>query len=95
MSLTEEEHAAWIAAAGGRGLSSWAREQVTAQLEQGQSPGGSAEVAKLRADLGRVGSNLNQLMRAVNSGQAPGSQELLDAVQATREELARVRVELP
>lgn len=95
MSLTEEEHAAWIDAAGGRGLSAWAREQVTAQLEQGQPEGRSVEVAKLRADLGRVGSNLNQLMRAVNSGQAPGSQELLEAVQATREELARVRVELP
>lgn len=95
MSLTDEEHAAWTAAAGGGGLSAWAREQVTAQLEQGQPQVHSAEVAKLRADLGRVGSNLNQLMRAVNSGQAPGSQELLQAVQATREELARVRVELP
>ena len=53
------------------------------------------EVAKLRADLGRVGSNLNQLVRAVNSGHAPSSAELLEAVQATREELARVRGELP
>lgn len=96
MSLTEEEHAAWTAAAAGRGLSRWAREQVTAQLEQGQpTQGSAAEVAKLRADLGRVGSNLNQLVRAVNSGHAPSSGELLEAVQATREELARVRGELP
>ena len=58
-------------------------------------PGNGAEVAKLRADLGRVGSNLNQLVRAVNSGQTPASAELLEAVQATREELARVRGELP
>jgi hypothetical protein len=96
MSLTEEEHAAWSAAAGDRGLSAWAREQVAAQLEQEQPHQGSgAEVAKLRADLGRVGSNLNQLVRAVNSGHAPPSAELLEAVQATRQELARVRGELP
>ena len=100
MSLTEDEHAAWTAAAEGRGLSAWAREQVTAQLEAeqpqtGKHQGNGAEVAKLRADLGRVGSNLNQLVRAVNSGHAPTSTELLEAVQATREELARVRSELP
>lgn len=100
MSLTEEEHSAWSAAAAERGLSIWAREQVTAQLEAeqppaGQSQGHGVEVAKLRADLGRVGSNLNQLVRAVNSGHAPSSGELLEAVQATREELARVRGELP
>lgn len=95
MSLTEEEHAAWTAAAEGRGLSAWAREQVAAQLEAEQPQGNGSEVAKLRADLGRVGSNLNQLVRAVNSGHAPSSSELLEAVQATREELARVRGELP
>ena len=100
MSLTEDEHAAWTAAAAGRGLSAWAREQVTAQLESedsasGKFQGNGAEVAKLRADLGRVGSNLNQLVRAANSGHAPSSPELLEAVQATREELARVRGELP
>ncbi|MGA7205270.1 MAG: plasmid mobilization relaxosome protein MobC [Specibacter sp.] len=95
MSLTEEEHAAWTAAAEGRGLSAWARDQVAAQLEAEHPRGGGAEVAKLRADLGRVGSNLNQLVRAVNSGHAPSSPELLEAVQATREELARVRGELP
>ena len=94
MSLTEEEHAAWSAAAQGRGLSAWAREQVAAQLEDEQPRGNGAEVAKLRADLGRVGSNLNQLVRAVNSGHAPNGTELLEAVQATREELARVRGEL-
>ena len=95
MSLTEEEHAAWTAAAAGRGLSAWAREQVSAQLEAGKPRGNGAEVAKLRADLGRVGSNLNQLVRAVNSGQTVPSAELLEAVQTTREELARVRGELP
>ena len=41
MSLTEEEHAAWAAAAAGRGLSAWAREQVIAQLEQEQPTQGN------------------------------------------------------
>ncbi|MBB2997504.1 plasmid mobilization relaxosome protein MobC [Paeniglutamicibacter cryotolerans] len=95
MSLTEEEHESWTVAAAGRSLSAWAREQVAAQLEQGQPQNNGSEVARLRADLGRVGSNLNQLVRAVNSGHTPGSAELLEAVQAAREELARVRGELP
>jgi len=97
MSLTEEEHAALVAAAGDRSVSAWARGEILARLDTSDSNHISAagEVAKLRADLGRVGSNLNQLVRAVNSGHAPSSTELLEAVQATREELARVRGELP
>ncbi|GAA1499307.1 plasmid mobilization relaxosome protein MobC [Paeniglutamicibacter kerguelensis] len=97
MSLTEEEHAALIAAAGDRSVSAWARGEILAQLDVSDSNhiGAAGEIAKLRADLGRVGSNLNQLVRAVNSGHAPSSPELLEAVQATREELARVRGELP
>ncbi|MGA7205278.1 MAG: plasmid mobilization relaxosome protein MobC, partial [Specibacter sp.] len=90
MSLTEEEHAALSAAAGDRSVSAWARGEILAKLDTSDSNHISAgvEVAKLRADLGRVGSNLNQLVRAVNSGHAPSSSELLEAVQATREELA-------
>lgn len=97
MSLTEEEYAALSAAAEGRKISSWAREQILARLDTSDAShiDAAGEVAKLRADLGRVGSNLNQLVRAVNSGQTASSTELLEAVQATREELARVRGELP
>ncbi|MGP9033375.1 plasmid mobilization relaxosome protein MobC [Glutamicibacter mysorens] len=76
-------------------MSVWARERLLESLDTDPTPGAGAEVARLRADLGRVGSNLNQLVRAVNSGQTVPSAELLDAVQATREELARVRGELP
>lgn len=94
MSLTEEEHAAWTVAAEGRGLSAWARDQVTAQLESGRPGDDGKEVARLRADLGRMGSNLNQLTRAVNSGQVLAHRELLEAVEATRQELARLRGEL-
>lgn len=97
MSLTEDEHVALSAAAGDRSVSAWARGKILAQLDTSDAShtGAAGEIAKLRADLGRVGSNLNQLVRAVNSGHAPSSSELLEAVQATREELARVRGELP
>lgn len=95
LSLSDQEHETLVAAAGGRQVSVWARERLLESLNTDPTPGAGAEVARLRADLGRVGSNLNQLMRAVNSGQTVPSAELLDAVQATREELARVRGELP
>ncbi|MDN5878404.1 MAG: MobC family plasmid mobilization relaxosome protein [Micrococcaceae bacterium] len=48
----------------------------------------------MRADLGRMGSNLNQPTRAVNSGQVLAHGELLETVEATRQELARLRGEL-
>jgi len=95
LSLSDQEHEALVAAAEGRRVSVWARERLLESLESELVVGAGIEVAKLRADLGRVGSNLNQLVRAVNSGHTPGSDELLEAVQATREELARVRGELP
>lgn len=95
LSLSEQEHEALVAAAGGRRVSVWARERLLESLATDPAPGAGVEVARLRADLGRVGSNLNQLVRAVNSGQTVPSAELLEAVQATRKELARVRGELP
>jgi hypothetical protein len=95
LSLSDEEHETLVAAAEGRRVSVWARERLLESLAKDPTSGSGAEVARLRADLGRVGSNLNQLVRAVNSGQTVPSAELLDAVQATREELARVRGELP
>lgn len=95
LSLSDQEHEALVAAAGGRRVSVWAREVLLEKLDTSEASHILGEVARLRADLGRVGSNLNQLVRAVNSGQTVPSAELLDAVQATREELARVRGELP
>ncbi len=95
LSLSDQEHDALAVAAGEQRVSVWARERLLESLESEPVAGAGAEMAKLRADLGRVGSNLNQLVRAVNSGHAPGGSELLEAVQATREELARVRGELP
>lgn len=96
LSLTEAEHAAWVAAAGGQRLSVWAREQVQAQLAQEQPHAGqAAELARLRADLARVGSNLNQLMRATHQGQVPDSAELVQAVNGLWQELVLVRRDLP
>lgn len=95
LSLSDQEHEALVAAAEGRRVSVWAREVLLEKLDTSEVSHMPGEVARLRADLGRMGSNLNQLVRAVNSGQIVPSAELLDAVQATREELARVRGELP
>lgn len=94
LSLSDQEHETLVAAAGGRRVSVWARERLLESLATDPAPGTGVEVARLRADLGRVGSNLNQLVRAVNSGQTVPSAELLAAVEATREELVRVRGEL-
>lgn len=95
LSLSDQEYEALVAAAEGRRVSVWAREVLLEGLDTSEVSHIASEVARLRADLGRVGSNLNQLVRAVNSGQTVPSAELLEAVQATREELARVRGELP
>lgn len=95
LSLSDHEYETLTAAAGDERVSAWARERLLESLATDPAPGAGVEVARLRADLGRVGSNLNQLVRTVNSGQIVPSAELLEAVQATREELARVRGELP
>lgn len=96
MSLTEAEHRAWTEAAGGQRLSVWARERVQEQLEASTPRVGEVqELARIRADLARVGSNLNQLMRAVNQGQVVPTPQLQEAVQALAQELGAVRKELP
>lgn len=96
MSLTEDEHQAWTSAADGERLSVWARERVQEQLEAGTPRVGEAqELARIRADLARVGSNLNQLMRAVNQGQVVPTQQLHKAVDALAQELGALRRVLP
>lgn len=90
LSLSDVEHAAWSAAAKDAGVGSlarWARERVTSSLT----------LAHLgHSDLGRVGSNLNQIARALNvaerggpDGPTPG--EALDAIGAVRAQLAEIR----
>lgn len=96
MSLTEAEHRAWTEAAGGQRLSVWARERVQEQLDADTPGVGEVqELARIRADLARVGSNLNQLMRAVNQGQVVPTPQLHEAVDALASQLGAVRRRLP
>jgi hypothetical protein len=105
--LTPAEHARWVAAAtaGGRGqMGRWVRETVTARLDgRAAAAPVSAEageqLAALRGELSKVGSNLNQVARALNV-QAKGGPvqvtrgDALQVVEATRVELGRVRDQL-
>lgn len=75
--LTPGERASWheAARAAGRGkTAAWVREVVTAHLEGGSSrpAAADAEVARVRAELARIGNNLNQLARQVNAGALGG-----------------------
>ena len=94
--MTEAEHRAWTEAAGGQRLSVWARERVQEQLDADTPGTGEVqELARIRADLARVGSNLNQLMRAVNQGQVVPTPQLYEAVGALASQLGAMRRELP
>ncbi|HLS02819.1 MAG TPA: plasmid mobilization relaxosome protein MobC [Beutenbergiaceae bacterium] len=97
MSLTEAEHQAWSAAAGDQPLSTWARHQVQAQLETDSAADGvgGSEIQRLRADLGRVGSNVNQLTRGMHQGQLTDTEELVAALDQVSQHLAAVRRALP
>lgn len=97
MSLTEAEHQAWVSAAEGQPLSTWARHQVQAQLEAGAATDGvgGSELQRLRSDLGRVGSNLNQLTRGMHQGQLVEVAELVESLRDVSAQLAEVRRALP
>lgn len=81
--LTVAEESAWIAAAladGHRQLGAWVREKAVAgylgrarpsTASTGLSVEAVAEINAVRNDLSRIGNNLNQIARAVNSGQIP------------------------
>lgn len=101
ISLSADELEAWrhLAEVDGRGsVARWARERVMSSLalrELGHSELGG-ELAGLRADLGRVGNNLNQIARALNVAErggpeGPSAGDLLSAIEATRAELAEIR----
>ncbi|BDB63557.1 MULTISPECIES: plasmid mobilization relaxosome protein MobC [unclassified Rhodococcus (in: high G+C Gram-positive bacteria)] len=83
--LSEAEEAAWIAAAladGYRQLGAWVRERAVAGYLGKVRPRQSAvsseaaqEIAALRQEMARWGNNLNQIARAINSGQVPANIE--------------------
>lgn len=69
-----EEHARIEAAAEGQGLSlsGYARSRLLGEVTEGtkrRPPRDAAELARLLGQLGKVGSNLNQLTRLGNQGQ--------------------------
>jgi hypothetical protein len=82
----------------------WVRETVTSRLDgRRDSAPVSAEMgeqlAGLRAELSRVGSNLNQVARGLNVAAKGGPVQVdlvtaLQVIQATKVELGRVRDQL-
>lgn len=97
--LTDEEHAAWASAAAEAGfgrLGTWVRTTVAGLLAGGRAParpGPPPEVAALRAELARVGNNLNQAVRAANvSGfDRDASAELVARVDAAEAVMGQIR----
>ena len=102
--LTPAEHAQWVAAAEaeGRGqMGRWVRETVTARLEgcPAAAPVATGEARQMRAELARMGSNLNQIARALNisalgGAPAPALEDIARNLEAARELLGSVRDEL-
>jgi hypothetical protein len=100
--LTPDEHAVWVAAAAaeGRGqMGRWVRETVTARLENRPVAAPVSQAREMRAELARMGSNLNQIAKALNiavlgGAPAPGIEEIARKLEAARELLGSVRDEL-
>lgn len=96
LSLEPDVFEKWQQAAGEQPVSTWARQQVQASLESESRPAvkGEADYRAFRADLARVGSNFNQLMRAVNSEQVVSSEELKQATEELAKQLYGIRRDL-
>src|SRR5699024_9175546 len=97
MSLTEAELQAWSATAVDQALSALARLSANTQSETDSAADGvgGSEIQRLRADLGRVGSNVNQLTRGMHQGQLTDTEELVAALDQVSQHLAAVRRALP
>lgn len=65
--LTEAEHARWAAAAGGARLGRWVRNEIADRLA-GRPPAATSD-RELVAAVRRVGVNINQIARRLNSGE--------------------------
>lgn len=100
--LTPVEHAAWVAAAEaeGRGqMGRWVRETVTARLQNRPAAAPVSQAREMRAELARMGSNLNQIAKALNiaalgGAPGPGTEDIATNLEAVRELLGSVRDEL-
>lgn len=98
--LTDEEYAAWAAAAAESGsgrMGTWVRTTMAGLLTGHRAtptrPGPPSEVAALRAELARVGNNLNQAVRAANvSGlDRSSAAELVARVDAAEAVMGQIR----
>ena len=96
--LTPGEESAWIAAAlaaGRRQLGAWVREVAVAGYLAGPRTTNPREtdpaVAGLRAELARLGNNVNQIAHALNT---PGHAHADAAVEAAEPHLAAINTTL-
>jgi hypothetical protein len=100
--LTPAEHAQWLttAEAEGRGqMGRWVRETVTARLEGQPTVAPVSQAREMRAELARMGSNLNQIARALNISAlggkpAPALEDIARSLETVRQQLGSVRDEL-
>ncbi len=80
--LTEQEHAAWTAAAGGRQLGRWIRAEISARLAgRPPAPPEGGAYRELMAELRKIGVNLNQIARRLN-GRNPVDMAMLASHQS-------------
>ena len=103
--LTPDEHARWVQAAeqdGRQQLGRWVRESVDDRLAgrpDRPEPAATEEVRAMRAELSHVGSNLNQIAKALNiaelgGGAAPELRVVAQVIDDTRKAMAAMRDEL-
>lgn len=103
--LTPREHAQWVEAAGQDGrqqLGRWVRETIDDRLAGRPDrpvPAATDEVRAMRAELSKVGSNLNQIAKALNiaelgGGPAPELRVVAQVIEDTRKTMAGLRDEL-
>lgn len=97
--LDEDEHAAWTEAAhavGRQQLGRWAREHIARSIDHAASPETAAELSKIRQQLIRIGNNLNQLTRKVNTGNwsDPPQNRTWKTLIETRDEISQIRDKL-
>lgn len=100
LSVNERELEALRALAeseGATSLSRWVRDRVLASLDERASTGDVArEIARLRADLNRVGNNVNQVAHVLNAANLwnaapPEDLRVLESVEEVRRVLGDIR----
>lgn len=99
VSLTSREQLQWAAAAGTQKLSAWVRDVVNAQLgraadERDGRTGWADEIAAVRAELRKIGTNVNQIARALNVEAKGGPTVNRDAIAHVLSETAQAQREL-